>query len=66
VANRLIEAAKVIGDKERVLAGTDCGFGTFASYEFIGEDIVWAKLAALRDGAKIASETLWGRKMAAE
>jgi 5-methyltetrahydropteroyltriglutamate--homocysteine methyltransferase len=62
VANRLIEAVKVVGDRERVLAGTDCGFGTFASYEFIGEDIVWAKLAALRDGAKIASETLWGRK----
>jgi 5-methyltetrahydropteroyltriglutamate--homocysteine methyltransferase len=65
VANRLIEAVKVIGDRERVLGGTDCGFGTFASYEFIGEDIVWAKLAALRDGAKLASDTLWGRKAAA-
>ncbi len=65
VANRILEAVRVVGDRERVLAGTDCGFGTFASYEFIGEDIVWAKLAALRDGAKLASDTLWGRSAAA-
>jgi 5-methyltetrahydropteroyltriglutamate--homocysteine methyltransferase len=44
-----------------VIAGTDCGFGTFASYEFIAEDVVWAKLKALSDGAKLATERLWGK-----
>jgi 5-methyltetrahydropteroyltriglutamate--homocysteine methyltransferase len=64
VANRLCEAVSVVGDRERVIAGTDCGFGTFASYEFIAEDVVWAKLEALRDGAKLASQRLWGKKAA--
>ncbi|MBM3482993.1 MAG: methionine synthase [Alphaproteobacteria bacterium] len=64
VANRLCEAVKVVGDRERVIGGTDCGFGTFASYEFIAEDVVWAKLEALRDGARIASKRLWGKKAA--
>jgi 5-methyltetrahydropteroyltriglutamate--homocysteine methyltransferase len=61
VANRLCEAVKVVGDRERVIGGTDCGFGTFASYEFIAEDVVWAKLQALADGAKVATKRLWGR-----
>ena len=64
VANRLCEAVAVVGDRERVIGGTDCGFGTFASYEFIAEDVVWAKLEALRDGARIASKRLWGKKAA--
>ena len=61
VANRICEAVKVVGDRERVIAGTDCGFGTFASYEFIAEDVVWAKLEALRDGAHVATKRLWGK-----
>jgi 5-methyltetrahydropteroyltriglutamate--homocysteine methyltransferase len=61
VANRICDAVAVIGDKERVIAGTDCGFGTFASYEFIAEDVVWAKLEALRDGARVATKRLWGK-----
>ena len=36
-------------------------FGTFASYEFIAEDVVWAKLKALSDGAAVATKRLWGR-----
>ncbi|MEO8669201.1 MAG: epoxyalkane--coenzyme M transferase [Bauldia sp.] len=60
VANRICEAVDAVGDRERVIAGTDCGFGTFASYEFIAEDIVWAKLAALAEGAKLATKRLWG------
>jgi 5-methyltetrahydropteroyltriglutamate--homocysteine methyltransferase len=60
VANRICDAVEAVGDRERIIAGTDCGFGTFASYEFIAEDIVWAKLGALSDGAKIASKRLWG------
>lgn len=61
VANRISAAVAAIGDRERVIGGTDCGFGTFASYEFIAEDIVWAKLKALSDGAAIATKRLWGR-----
>ena len=61
VANRLCAAVEVVGDRERVIGGTDCGFGTFASYEFIAEDVVWAKLKALSDGAAIATKRLWGR-----
>ena len=61
VANRICAVAGAVGDRERVIAGTDCGFGTFASYEFIAEDVVWAKLKALSDGAKIASRRLWSK-----
>jgi 5-methyltetrahydropteroyltriglutamate--homocysteine methyltransferase len=61
VANRICAAVSAVGARERVIGGTDCGFGTFASYEFIAEDIVWAKLQALSDGAAIASKRLWGR-----
>ena len=60
VANRICNVVDAVGDRSRVIAGTDCGFGTFASYEFVAQDVVWAKLGALADGAKIASERLWG------
>jgi 5-methyltetrahydropteroyltriglutamate--homocysteine methyltransferase len=60
VANRICNIVDAVGDKSRVIAGTDCGFGTFASYEFVAHDVVWAKLGALADGAKIASARLWG------
>ncbi len=61
VARRLHEAVAAVGDRERVIAGTDCGFGTFAGREYVAEDVVWLKLAAAAEGARIASETLWGR-----
>jgi 5-methyltetrahydropteroyltriglutamate--homocysteine methyltransferase len=61
VANRICAVVDAVGARERVIGGTDCGFGTFASYEFIAEDIVWAKLKTLADGAAIASKRLWGR-----
>lgn len=64
VARRLQEAAAAVGDRERVMAGTDCGFGTFAGREYVAEDVVWLKLAAAAEGARIASETLWGRSAA--
>jgi 5-methyltetrahydropteroyltriglutamate--homocysteine methyltransferase len=51
----------VVGDRERVIAGTDCGFGTFAGREYVAEEIVWVKLAAAAEGARIASNRLWGR-----
>lgn len=61
VARRLKEAVSVVGDRERVIAGTDCGFGTFAGREYVAEEIVWLKLAAAAEGARIASAALWGR-----
>jgi 5-methyltetrahydropteroyltriglutamate--homocysteine methyltransferase len=51
----------VVGDRERVIAGTDCGFGTFAGREYVAEEFVWVKLAAAAEGARIASHRLWGR-----
>jgi len=61
VARRLEEAVSVVGDRERVIVGTDCGFGTFAGREYVAEDVVWAKLAAAAEGARIVSRRLWGR-----
>jgi 5-methyltetrahydropteroyltriglutamate--homocysteine methyltransferase len=61
VAQRLEQAVSVVGDRERVIAGTDCGFGTFAGREYVAEEIVWVKLAAAAEGARIASSRLWGR-----
>ena len=46
------------------MVSPDCGFGTFVGYEWVTEDVVWAKLANLRKGADIASARLWGRKAA--
>ena len=61
VAKRLEETVAAVGDRERVIASTDCGFGTFAGREWVAEDVVWAKLASLRAGADIASKRLWGK-----
>ena len=58
VAQRLERFAGVVG-RENVIAGADCGFGTFAGSEEIQERIVWAKLEALVQGARIASARLW-------
>jgi 5-methyltetrahydropteroyltriglutamate--homocysteine methyltransferase len=49
---------------ERVIAGTDCGFGTFTNREWVIEPAVWLKLRAIREGADIASSRLWGKKVA--
>ncbi len=47
------------GDRERVIASTDCGFGTFAGSEMVAESVVWAKLRTLARGAELASARLW-------
>ena len=65
VARRIEEAVAAVGDRERVIASTDCGFGTFTNREWVIEPAVWLKLAAIRQGADIASARLWGRKSAA-
>ena len=59
VAKRIGEVVEAVGDRSRVLAGTDCGFGTFATFEFIARDVVWAKLKTLSEGAALASARLW-------
>jgi 5-methyltetrahydropteroyltriglutamate--homocysteine methyltransferase len=60
VAQRILRFASVVG-RERVIAGTDCGFGTSGAGDEVHPDVAWAKLAALVAGARIASEKLWGR-----
>ncbi len=64
VANRICEAVDAVGDRSRVIASSDCGFGTFAGYELVASDVVWAKLKACREGADIATRRLWGRAVA--
>lgn len=61
VAKRILEFVEVLGDRERVVASTDCGFSTFAGYVMVAEDVAWAKLKALADGAALATEKLWGK-----
>jgi len=64
VAERLLQAVEAIGDKTRVIASTDCGFGTFTNREWVIEPAVWLKLRSIREGADIASARLWGKKVA--
>lgn len=59
VAQRIEQFARVVG-REQVIAGTDCGFGTSAGSARVHPEIVWAKLAALAEGARVASGRLWG------
>ncbi len=59
VADRICAAVEAVGDRTRVVASTDCGFGTFAGSEMVAHGVVWAKLGALREGAAIASRRLW-------
>lgn len=61
IANRICEAVDAVGDRSRIIASSDCGFGTFAGSELVAEDVVWAKLESLREGAAIATRRLWGR-----
>jgi 5-methyltetrahydropteroyltriglutamate--homocysteine methyltransferase len=58
VADRLTRLANVVG-KERVIAGTDCGFDTFIRFSQVDPDVAWLKLAALAEGAQLATSELW-------
>ena len=64
VARRIEDAVAAVGDRERVVASTDCGFGTFTNREWVIEPAVWLKLKSLREGADLASARLWGKKVA--
>jgi 5-methyltetrahydropteroyltriglutamate--homocysteine methyltransferase len=63
VAERIVRFAKVVG-RERVIAGTDCGFAQGPFHRRVHASIMWAKLEALAEGARIASKELWGRAAA--
>jgi 5-methyltetrahydropteroyltriglutamate--homocysteine methyltransferase len=58
VAQRLVRFARVVG-RERIIAGTDCGFGTFVGASPLAPSVAWAKLQSLAEGARIASGELW-------
>ncbi|MCA3458605.1 MAG: cobalamin-independent methionine synthase II family protein [Phenylobacterium sp.] len=60
VAERIERFANIVG-RERVVAGTDCGFSTFAGFGVVDPEIVWAKFRSMAEGADLASTRLWGR-----
>jgi 5-methyltetrahydropteroyltriglutamate--homocysteine methyltransferase len=64
VAQRLVRYANILG-RERVLAGTDCGFGTFAGFGAVYPAFCWMKMRSLAEGARLASNRLWGRASSA-
>jgi 5-methyltetrahydropteroyltriglutamate--homocysteine methyltransferase len=61
VAQRIRHYADIVG-RERVMAGADCGFGTYAGRKGVPPSVVMAKFRALAEGAELASKALWGRK----
>ena len=58
VAQRIARYANLVG-RENVIAGTDCGYGTWVGQAAVDPDIVWAKFAAMAEGARIASRQFW-------
>ena len=58
IANRISNYARLVG-RENVIAGSDCGYGTWVGQAAVDPDIVWAKLAALTEGARLASQRFW-------
>ena len=58
IAQRISRYAKLVG-RERVIAGSDCGFGTWVGQAAVDPDVVWAKLAAMAEGARLASKAFW-------
>jgi 5-methyltetrahydropteroyltriglutamate--homocysteine methyltransferase len=60
IAQRIGRYAKLVG-RENVIAGSDCGYGTWVGQAAVDPQVVWAKLAAMAEGARIASKEFWGR-----
>ena len=58
VAQRIVQYAKLVG-RENVIAGVDCGFGTFVGSATVDPEIAWVKLGSLVEGARLASKELW-------
>jgi 5-methyltetrahydropteroyltriglutamate--homocysteine methyltransferase len=59
IAQRIGRYARLVG-RENVMAGSDCGFGTWVGQAAVDSDVVWAKMAAMAEGARIASREFWG------
>ena len=64
VAERIVRLAKIVG-RENVMGGTDCGFAQSPFARRVHPTIMWAKLKALAEGARIATQVLWGKRAAA-
>jgi 5-methyltetrahydropteroyltriglutamate--homocysteine methyltransferase len=64
VAERIVRLAKIVG-RENVIGGTDCGFAQSPFARRVHPTIMWAKLKALAEGARLATQALWGRRSAA-
>ena len=58
IAQRIGRYARLVG-RENVIAGSDCGYGTWVGQAAVDPDVVWAKLAAMAEGARIASRQFW-------
>ena len=59
VADRICQFVEAVGDRERVIAGCDCGFSTFAGWVMVPADVAWKKMEMLAEGARLASARLW-------
>jgi 5-methyltetrahydropteroyltriglutamate--homocysteine methyltransferase len=64
IADRIVRFARLVG-RENVIAGTDCGFAQVDNIRRVHPEVMWAKFEALVEGARLASDELWGRKAAA-
>ena len=60
IAQRIARYANLVG-RDNVIAGSDCGLGTWVGQAAVDPDVVWAKLAAMVKGAKLAPKQFWGR-----
>ena len=59
IAQRIARYATLVG-RDNVIAGSDCGFGTWVGQAAVDPDVVWAKLAAMAEGARLATKQFWG------
>jgi len=59
VAQRIARYANLVG-RNNVIAGSDCGFGTWVGRAAVDSDVVWAKLATMAEGARLATKQFWG------
>jgi 5-methyltetrahydropteroyltriglutamate--homocysteine methyltransferase len=58
IAQRIMRFAQLVG-RERVIAGTDCGFGTSGAGDEVHPEVAWAKLKSMVEGARLATHRLW-------
>jgi 5-methyltetrahydropteroyltriglutamate--homocysteine methyltransferase len=59
IAQRIARYANLVG-RDNVIAGSDCGFGTWVGQAAVDPDVVWAKLSAMAEGARLATKQFWG------